>query len=83
MECAGLAKATLLGSLSVPPGWAVAAREGGSASVSLSAHSVDVAPAVDIGPGRAFRESLMGMLSAGCGVGNYYSENHESQPKGK
>ncbi len=57
-------KAASLGSLSVPPGWAMAASPVEPVSSSESASSVDDAPADVVGrpPGRTFQTALMATM---------------------
>lgn len=65
LPCAGLGKAASLGALSVPPSWATATAEIQPISLSLSAASIDAAPAMAVGmpPGFSFQQALMGTMT--------------------
>ena len=62
---AGLGKAASLGALSVPPSWATAASGVEPVSLSLSATSIDAAPAIAAGmpAGFTFQQALMGTIT--------------------
>jgi hypothetical protein len=64
---AGVGKAASLGSLSVPPGWAMAASPVEPVSSSESASSDAPADVVGRPPGRAFQEALMATMSGSGG----------------
>lgn len=62
---AGVGKAASLGALSVPPSWATAASRVEPVSLSLSATSIDTAPAIAAGmpAGFTFQQALMGTMT--------------------
>ncbi|ORV10405.1 PPE family protein [Mycobacterium celatum] len=64
---AGMGRATTVGSLSAPPGWATAAPEIRTVALALPESGAAAAPAAATGmpplPGSAFSQSVLGMLS--------------------
>jgi len=83
LPSAGMAQATSIGALSVPPSWATAAGTE-PVALSLTATSTGAAPAAAVGlpPGMAMQEATMGTMS-GRGAVSAVADNHDEDRDGK
>lgn len=86
---AGVGNAVSVGALSVPPSWATSASDIQPVAFSLSATSIDTAPAfaADIPPGFTFQQALMGTMTGRCAVSEATdrkkTEKDDKDSKGK